>query len=133
MDDSEEVPKPVFEDLARKWFTETQLQKRAEPLVTWRLYEVLTSEIDRRLKPARQLQELMFGQVGRGLGLGESGIEECFMLIELLETRHRDDDRVVLQEFVAVLESWKQCRFQRARSFTTWDAPITAPTASADQ
>ena len=129
MDDTEEVPKPVFEELARKWFTENKLKKRAEPLVTWRLYEVLTRDYDRRLKSKEQVQELVFGPVGRGLGLGDSGVEECYMLLELLETRHRDDDRVVLEEFVAVLESWKQCRFQRARSFTTWDAPITAPTA----
>jgi len=128
VDGSEQVPPPVFEDLARKWLTGNQLRKLPDPLVTWRLYEVLTNSATRQLVPADKLQETIFGPAGRALGLGESGVAECFMLVELLEERHRQDDRVVLEEFVSVLESWKLSRFEgkRARSFTTWDAPIHA-------
>lgn len=56
VDGSEQVPPPVFEDLARKWLTGNQLRKLPDPLVTWRLYEVLTNPATRQLVPVDKLQ-----------------------------------------------------------------------------
>jgi len=123
LDTDAEIPRDEFESLARNWLSAHSFRRRADPLVLWRLYEDLTTD-DRELEPEAEIKRVCFGAEGRALGLGECGVDEVFLLCEILEEQRAtimgNDGRASLDEFVAVLEDWKVKRFE-ARDMCKYD------------
>jgi len=126
LDENDEIPRDEFEYLAKTWLSSHTFKRRADPLVVWRLFEDFTTE-SRELEPQEEIMRVAFGPQGRALGLGECGVDEVFLLCELMEENREsmmsDDGRASLDEFVMVLDMWKEARF-KPRDLCKYDNAI---------
>ena len=108
------------------WLSMHAFRRKAEPLVLWRLYDTMTTE-ERELKSEGWLLDVIFGQQGRALGLGECGIDECFLFCEML-MEHRDDimadGRASMEEFARVAAKWYPARHNRPTNWSKYDNQI---------